>query len=169
MSSRIPKSFRSRVISILAEILEKTYAQMQPPRMAGSSGRIFKLPFRIRSPQEINAAGRKNSKLMNLACWGGVFNTTVSHRISKLPPPTPRPLKNPRAVPTNMERGKDSSINSGYLPTGSGYREFGGAIDRGFGCHSGSQETHRWHFLLNKVVICSTGLFPTPLPINLRY
>ena len=71
-------------------------------------------------PVLINAEGRKNIKLMVLAIPGSRLTTIVSHKINRLPPPVPRPVRKPRTVPVAMVKGMLVSIGIGNLHIRSG-------------------------------------------------
>ena len=95
---------------------ENSAAAMQPQSIAG---RIFlkgTVPWRWRNRVDMNADGRKNNKLMILASAYSMSATIVSQSISKLPPPTPNPARNPSTAAIEITTGKFSSINIEYLP-----------------------------------------------------
>lgn len=96
--------------------MEKITAEILPDITAGSICRIFIVPCFQRNRQHITELGIKNNKLILLATAYSVPSTKVSHSISKLPPPTPSPDKNPRILPTITEYGKLFNINIVSLP-----------------------------------------------------
>ena len=71
---------------------------MQPLNMAGREEETESVPCFQRKILEITAAGMKNSNTMPRAVKESIFNTNVNHKIRILPPPIPRPVKNPRMV-----------------------------------------------------------------------
>ena len=66
--------------------------------------------------QLIKAAGRKKSKLIFRAVRGSNCMTIVSQSINKLPPPMPKPVRNPKTVLTNKVIGKLRTIDTEILP-----------------------------------------------------
>jgi len=94
-------------------------AEITPTAIAGKIFLRSSMPCLYRKQQPISAVGIKNSKFMLRATAYSVCSTTVSHSISKLPPPTPSPAKKPNTVPAATATGKLFNIYNGYLPTGS--------------------------------------------------
>ena len=116
ISSSPPKSFFNRSMSSCVLNQEQRAAAVQPARIAGRTFLKSSFPCFQRKKDAMTADGRKNSKLTSLA-WGcSMPSTRVSHKISRLPPPTPIPARNPNTVPTISVIASESTINTGYLP-----------------------------------------------------
>ena len=98
--SRIPKSFLSISVSRFMPIIENTHAEIVPPRIAGKMLFNCTAPCRQRKNPAIKAQGIKNNKLRVRADNGSIFKTSVRYRIRRLPPPTPRPDRNPSTAAT---------------------------------------------------------------------
>ena len=106
----MPQSRSSTWGSMAVDKNEKIMAAMQPLIMTGRAERIFKAPCFHRKTLEITAAGMKNSNTIPRAVKESIFKTKVNHRISRLPPPMPRPVKKPRMVA--IKRFMATSIES---------------------------------------------------------
>ena len=71
------------------------------------------------TPLLVSDKGRyiwSDSPFTRASGWA-IPKTRVSHKINKLPPPTPMPAKNPSTVETDSTTGKDSNIGTAHLPT----------------------------------------------------
>jgi hypothetical protein len=75
-----------------------------------------RLPLFHLRMQEIAADGRKNSRFMARASAWAIFAAIVSQRIRILPPPVPKPDRNPNTVAMGRITQRDSIINTGSLP-----------------------------------------------------
>ena len=84
---------------------ENNAAQIHPEMIAGRISFHCMVPFLSRKILTLPAAVIKNIRLIILAVPTSMFTTIVSQRISKLPPPTPRPARNPRIRPAMIEIG----------------------------------------------------------------
>ena len=103
-------------------------------KMAGNIFMIGTDPCFQRKYMAIRADGIKNSRLIWRAVAGSAFRTSVSHKISRLPPPIPRPERKPSTVPISSVTSKLSSTGTGHLPKGSWHPDRGGAISAEFVC-----------------------------------
>lgn len=112
----MPKSFFNSVVSRLLLTQAKKPAQMQPAIIAGKIFLISSAPWRQRNRDAIIAEGIKNSRFIIRAAGYSVPTTRVSQSIRRLPPPTPRPDKNPNKMPTDKMIGQLSSINIAPRP-----------------------------------------------------
>ena len=130
---------------------------MQPATMAGRTAFNFRDPCLIRKKHAVRAAGRKNIKLMIRAWSWGVFSTKVSQRISKLPPPTPRPARKPRTAPTARDIGTEFNIGIGSLPIRSGFQDPGEAISPGSFFRRFQQECRRQYRRQGMAMPCPMG------------
>ena len=114
--SRPPNNFWINAVSRTALSQEESPAAVHPATIAGNTVLIFRSPCLLRNQQEMNAAGRKNNRLILRASWWDIPAEMVSHSISKLPPPTPIPDRKPRTVLMTKRKGRESNINIEYLP-----------------------------------------------------
>ena len=97
---------------MVLESNEKIIAAAHPLIIAGRAERMESVPCLQRKMLEIIAAGIKKSNTMPRAVKESMCNTKVNHRISRLPPPIPNPVRNPRRIA--MHRFKATGI--GHLP-----------------------------------------------------
>ena len=126
--SKPPNSFFSSSISKRRDNHEPTAAATQPERIAGKIFFTSSAPCFHRNKHATSADGRKNNRFISLACPCSIPSTSVSHSISKLPPPTPIPARKPNTVLTVNTTGNDSSINIAPHPKGSVYLKLCEAI-----------------------------------------
>ena len=150
-----PKIFLRMAISTILLKIEKIPALIQPNIIAGIVDLISRLPCRQRNSVVMMAQGMKNNRLMLLAMFCSKFSTNVSHRIKRLPPPTPNPERKPSAIERINTNGKLSSINSEHLPTELKDQEFYEAMLLVFFCRRDRQECHPAHYQLNRGVLCA--------------
>ena len=87
-------------------------AAMEPLIIAGREAEMDMVPCFQRKILEITAAGIKKSKTIPRAVKESVPSAKVSQRINRLPPPMPKPVKNPSSVPMS----KFMAIDTVYLP-----------------------------------------------------
>ena len=127
MISSIPKSFFKESKGIISVVIVPRTAPMHPKIAAGRICLIQSVPCFHRKQQETTADGRKNSRLIKRAVAWSVPMTKVSHRSSRLPPPTPRPDRIPKTVATAVIIRKLLAINTGSLPTVQEFPAAGGA------------------------------------------
>jgi len=112
-----PKPFFKSPVSNPADSQVQMAALIHPENMAGSN--IFELimPCFHRNRHATSAEGIKNNRLIPRAMGCGTSSTMVSQRISRLPPPIPIPERKPSTVPRSRIKGKESTIDTGNLPT----------------------------------------------------
>lgn len=99
--------------------------------IAGSILRILRFPLRILKTLTAVAALIKNMRLMALAVDESVWTMSVSHRISREPPPTPSPARNPSTKPMKTEK-RGVSIDYAPHPISAKVPMPGEAISPGF-------------------------------------
>ena len=126
MTKSTPKAFFRRSALIWGPKRQPRAAPSNPPSTAGRAMGRGSFDCFQRNTVATNAQGRKKSRFMARAMSWLWPMTTVSHRRRRLPPPTPRPDRKPRAAPTRM-----ATIDIGSLPTGASPRRPGEA--RGWG------------------------------------
>ena len=87
-------------------------AAIQPLTMAGREEEMEMVPCFHRKMLDMTADGIKKSRTMPLAVKESIPRTKVSQRINRLPPPIPRPVKNPNSIAINKFIAK----GIGHLP-----------------------------------------------------
>lgn len=157
MNSRIPvkmsnppKSFSSREVFRLLLQIEKSTAEVLPAIIAGSTFLISRVPCFQRNNEAITADGIKYIKLINLASACGIPAPKASQRINKLPPPVPKPDKNPNVVPIKTEKENSLSTNIAILPTISICPICDATIVLGFCVHTFLQDHPQWRCPVNR-------------------
>lgn len=152
MSRRIPNPVLSISVLICKPIQVAIAAAIGPVKRAGKmllNGNDFCL---IRKMDAMTAEGKKNNRLILLAELCSTPRIMVSQRISRLPPPTPKPAKNPSRIPTAMQNQNESSIDIGSLPRESSLPKSGEARLREFAFHIFRPERHQRHCQANREV-----------------
>ncbi len=121
----MPNSFFIRAISRRLLSKENAAALMHPQTIAGMSFFKSTLPCLHRKIVAITADGIKNNRLMLRATGCAMLRTSVSHSISRLPPPTPIPDRKPSRPPISIINGILSSIDTAPHPIESGFPTVG--------------------------------------------
>lgn len=143
MRTYSPNPFFSRSVSHCLLRKEIRNADRQPKTAAGQMEESVCLLDRNRMQLEMNAQGMKKIRLIALACSGGNFAIFVSHNMSRLPPPMPKPERHPSKSPTATLREKDVSIDNECLPRSKTAPRACEAIQQKYGCQTVQQETRR--------------------------
>lgn len=72
--------------------------------------------FFILKKLTLPAAAMKNIKLTDRDMAGSIPIICVNHKIRMVPPPTPKPERNPRRIPADIATGMEFNIDIAHLP-----------------------------------------------------
>lgn len=141
--SRIPNAFFKSSGAIFVPMRLNAAAEIVPPIIAGARRVKLMQPCFLRNRLLMMAVGRKNRRLMFLASGWEIPTISVNQSVSRLPPPTPIPARNPKTVPISAQNPNVSSIYSGCLPRVSLRPESDAAIMWESFSRTGRQECRR--------------------------